>query len=539
MGARPVLWQPNPGPQTRFLASPARECGFGGAAGGGKSAALVAIPIRWIHIPQFRALILRRETNQLRDLVDKSRSLYRPIGGVLNETTRTWRFPSGATVWMNHMENLNDWEQYQGHEFQMIGVDEGTTFVKRQFLEAKARLRSSTPGLPRIMRWTSNPGGKGHDWLFERYAPWLSPDCVVDGLLVRYDADGRPLPPALPGQILWVTKDGESDIFHVRRVADSESRQFIPARLTDNPKLLAQDPDYARALKDLDPVRRAQLERGDWLIKPASGMYFKPPWFKRMPALPKADVRWCRYWDRGATEKGDWTVGLLLGRLPDGTYLIADVVRFRGTPATVQKTIRETADDDGPRVTQVLEQDPAQAGVVEHDLYARLLAGLTFRFVRPVGTKIERAGPASSQAEVGNIFVLCHGGAAPVWWRALVDELSQFPEGKHDDQVDCLSGAINWLSGKRVGSLPKGVGDTGETRRSLGGWALRALVYDTQDKEGSPWPIGEVRSFGTTRISIGSVQPRPAECPTAACAARAIPAPRASSVTSIPTSVRS
>lgn len=472
MTGRRVIWRPNPGPQTQFLASSARECGFGGAAGGGKSAALVAIPTRWIHVPQFRGLIVRRETNQLRDLIDKSRAMYRPLGGVLNETTRTWKFPSGATVWMNHMENANDWEMYQGLEFQFLGVDEGTTFLKRQFLEAKARVRSSAPGLPRIIRWTSNPGGKGHEWVFERYAPWLSPACKVDGLPDRAAPDGSPLPPALPGQVLWVTKRGDQDRFHVSRVEDSESRQFIPARLTDNPKLMAEDPGYARALQDLDPVRRAQLERGDWLIKPAAGLYFQRGNFEPTAALPRGRIVFARYWDRAATVNGDWTAGVKMAKLPNGIYVIVDVVRFRGPPALVEANIKATAALDGRACVQVLEQDPGQAGVAEIDYLVKSLAGFNVRKVKPTGDKVTKAGPFSAQCAAGNVKILYPDGNVPQWVGPLFAELEGFPDGDYDDQVDAASGAFTYLTAKRAST---GSGDAhayGDDRRSMDGFVL-------------------------------------------------------------------
>lgn len=71
-----VIWSPNQGPQTRFLASTANEVLYGGAAGGGKSAALLALPLRWANNPRFRALILRREFPQLQDLIDKAALLW-------------------------------------------------------------------------------------------------------------------------------------------------------------------------------------------------------------------------------------------------------------------------------------------------------------------------------------------------------------------------------------------------------------------------------------------------------------------------------
>jgi hypothetical protein len=112
-----VVWEANPGPQTRFLATRADEALYGGAAGGGKSAAAIASPLRWVHNPNFRALVLRRDTPQLRDLLDKSARLYGQIGAAFNGTTGTWTFPSGARVWFTHCEHENDVSRFDGHEW--------------------------------------------------------------------------------------------------------------------------------------------------------------------------------------------------------------------------------------------------------------------------------------------------------------------------------------------------------------------------------------------------------------------------------------
>ncbi|MEY5061360.1 MAG: hypothetical protein RIS45_1281 [Planctomycetota bacterium] len=423
-----ILWSPTQA-QALFLSSPADEALYGGAAGGGKSAAVVALPLRWVDNPRFNALVLRRDTTQLRDLISKTEALYPALGAKLNLTTGTWRFPSGARVWFTHCEHETDVSRFDGQEFHLVVFDELTHFTEKQYRAIRARIRGTDPTLPRATRATTNPGGPGHEWVFARFAAWLDP---------------KHPRPSESGRLRWYTGDDEV----ARGTPDALSRTVVPARLEDNPHVT---PEYRAALLQLDPLRRAQLLSGDWLARPAAGLYFKRDWF-RAGRLGERITR-CRYWDRAASPTGDWTVGLRMAS--DGTaFLIEDVERLRGTPSQVQTRIRGIAETE-PDVTQVLEQDPGQAGVAEVDAYARLLRGLPFRFVRPTGDKVTRALPASAQAEAGKIY--CAEGA---WRTTLFGELEAFPEGGHDDQVDALSGAVNFLAGRSgVVTTPRLVGN--------------------------------------------------------------------------------
>lgn len=495
-----VVFTPNPGPQTKLLESEAAEVGYGGAAGGGKSMGIIAGATRWVEHPEFTALVLRRETPQLRDLVKKSRRVYLDFDGEYNKTTHTWTFPSGATIWLNHCQNLDDWEQYQGQEFHYIAFDELTTFTKEQFVEISARIRAASPGLPRMVRWTSNPGGKGHTWVFERYAPWLDPTCqdskegkpanpAYRYLPRRAREDGVALPPAAPGQVLWVTLEGhdeeQTEVFHDHRVDGGESRQFIPALLSDNPKLLAEDPNYERKLLNLDPVRRKQLKDGNWLVKPGAGLYFQRGTFEPIPVLPKQRILLARYWDRAATVNGDWTVGAKLAKLSGGLYVVVDIVRFRGPPAVVEANIKATAALDGKACAQVLEQDPGSAGVAERDYLVKSLAGFNVRTVKPGGDKVTKAGPFSAQAAAGNVKILYPDGSAPAWAVPFFAEIEAFPDGDYDDQVDAASGAFSYLASKHVSNESPPQGHYGDDRRDMSGFVLRTLLYDAPNNERS------------------------------------------------------
>lgn len=430
-----ILWRPNPGPQTRFLASRVRRVLYGGAAGGGKSAALFALPLRWIHNGNFRGLYLRREAKYLGDAIDKSNRLYPHFGGKLVRSPRIeWTFPSGATIWFNHCEHESDVANYDSFEFSCVLFDELTHFLEPQFDGVCARLRGTDPTLPYIARAASNPGGIGHEWVFERWGAWLNPE--------HHD-------PAAPGEARWFL-EGEAV---APGTQDAIDYTFIPAKLSDNPHISTQ---YRSELRALDPVRRAQRLHGDWTARPAAGKYFNRSWFELVDAVPAEALR-CRYWDRAATVDGDFTAGVREARVEDAEYFVEDIVRFRGRPRDVQATIRQTAELDGPGVTQVLEQDPGQAGEVEIDLLLRLLDGFDVRVIRPTGDKITRAAPWSARCEARAVKLV--RGA---WNKAFLEEHEAFPEGSNDDQVDAAGGAHSYLAAQ---ATPYGFSRVRSTRR--------------------------------------------------------------------------
>lgn len=426
----PEDWKPNAGPQTRFLGLTCFEALYGGAAGGGKSDALLVDAIRGVgrgHGRNYSALLLRREFPDLEmSLMRRAHALYPRIGGRWKGDNKTWIFPNGESVRFGHAQHELDVHQYQGAEFQFVGFDELTSFTEYQYKYLISRLRSSV-GVPCRLRGATNPGGPGHEWVFGRFAQWL-------------DGEIR----AAPGSVLYFARDSDgSERITDRSEPGALGRTFVPALLSDNP-YLATDGAYERALDELDPVTRAQLKFGNWLARPAAGAYFKRQWFHFVDAAPNG--RRIRYWDRAATEATsgndpDWTVGVRLCLAPDRTVYVEDVVRFRGNPGTVEATIRSTAEMDGRSVWVGIEQDPGQAGKFEANYYVRALQGWTVRAYPVTKAKEVRAGPVSSQSAAGNVKLV-----RGKWNDAFIRELEEFPEGNHDDQVDALSGAFAALT---------------------------------------------------------------------------------------------
>jgi len=459
-----VLWKPNPGRQDRFISSAVDEVLWGGEAGGGKSAALIAAPLRWIDHPLFSALLLRRQSVDLNPLLTKAHRLYPQLGGTWHGTDKIYTFPSGARIRFAHCQHELDAFKYQGDEFSFIGPDELTHYTRSQYLELSSRIRKTSADLPGMLRATSNPGGPGHQWVFERWAPWLDPQYEIPGRPPRLDMLGTKLPPAREGEVLWFAPavDGEgSERIVPKGTPLARSRTFIRSVRAECTQL---DPQYEATLAQLDPVRRAQLKKGDWLARPGAGKYFKKHWFTVLPVTPADAIARCRYWDRAGTEqtKNDATAGVRLAKTKAGLWIVEDVRHFRGTPGDVEAAIKQCAALDGPTCPQVLEIDPGSAGLAEKRALSLALVGHVFRWASKRSDKITAAGPASAQAESKNFCVL----PGP-WVDDFLDELESFPDGEHDDQVDGLSGAFNWLNAKKQEDTSLEVAVTGRqwTRR--------------------------------------------------------------------------
>ena len=125
VGDSEVVFQPNEGPQEEFLSAGEQDVLYGGAAGGGKSFALLADPLRYCHNPNHRGLLLRRTLDELTELIDKSRQLYVKAfpGAKFRESKSTWVFPSGATIWFTYLDRDKDVTRFQGQAFNWIGID--------------------------------------------------------------------------------------------------------------------------------------------------------------------------------------------------------------------------------------------------------------------------------------------------------------------------------------------------------------------------------------------------------------------------------
>lgn len=192
----------------------------------------------------------------------------------------------------------------------------------------------------------------------------------------------------------------------------------------------------------LEQIRRTVGER-EWSAlyqqrpSPLEGALFKPERIQVIDALP-AGCTLVRGWDLGATANGgDPTSGGLLGKLPDGRFVIGDMVRGQLSAEDVVATIKATASRDGMPTEIHLPQDPGQAGKAQVQYLTRELAGYVVKSSPETGSKEVRAEPLAAQINVGNVLMV----RGP-WNQALLDEMRVFPNGSHDDQVDALSRAF-------------------------------------------------------------------------------------------------
>ena len=204
---------------------------FGGARGGGKSDGLLGDFAAHAGRSGGKAagIILRRTTPQLEEIIARSKEIYPLIGAEWIAGKATWIMPCGSRLKMRWLDRDEDADNYHGHSYTYLGVDEMGSWPDPSPLDKMRATLRSPHGVKCVSRGTANPGGVGHQWLKERYV--------------------------MPAKPMTPFYDQEK---YVNRV-------YIPSRLKDNKKLIEADPEYINRLKSSGPpwLVRAWLE-GDW-----------------------------------------------------------------------------------------------------------------------------------------------------------------------------------------------------------------------------------------------------------------------------------
>jgi predicted phage terminase large subunit-like protein len=400
--------------QAAFLLLDCEEAFYGGAAGGGKSDALLMGALQYVDIPGYSAILFRKTYADLTKpgaLMDRAKEWLLPYPEVRwDEKDKKFTFYQEgtkipiSTIQFGYLENLNDKYNYQGGEYQFIGFDELTHIAKANYLYMFSRLRRLLGmNVPLRVRGASNPpDDDGGAWVRDRF--------IIEG--------------------------------------PREGRVFIPAGLDDNPYIDKES--YDKTLNKLDPVTRARLREGNWEIT-RKGNMFKRDWFEQVDVLPpyRKTIRW---WDMAATDEEkakkknksgepDYTASLKVSEA-NGIYYIEDIIRQRKDPEGTEKLQRSTAVHDGYSVAVYEEQEPGSSGIAVISAKSRsIFKGYAYSGISSTGSKVDRASIASAAAGNGNIKVLrgCRN------LDAFFDELESFPGGIHDDMVDCLSGCISQL----------------------------------------------------------------------------------------------
>lgn len=457
--------RPQPGPQEVFLSSPADIAIYGGAAGGGKTWALLIEPLRHIDNPEFGAVIFRRTSPQITSeggLWDESEKIYSHLGASpFYSTPRKWEFDSGAKVTFAHLQYEKDKLNWQGSQIPFIGWDELTHFSRSQFLYMLSRNRS-TCGVRPYMRATTNPDVDS--WV-RRFIEWWIDEQTGSAIPSR---SGRLRWFYNVGdELRWFNSKEEAQAAHpsLAAVAEPTSVTFVAASLDDNPALLKEDPGYRARLLALPRVERERLLGGNWNIKAAAGLVFKRDQFHLIPYTPEVaeslkTASKVRFWDKGGTDDdGDYTAGVCLARLskrlesaPGVMTVVEHVVRGQWSVFAREARIKQTAVEDREAYptsepTIYMEEEGGSSGKDVTAISLRGLTGFAAFKDKPGVNKVKRAEPLSAQVEGGAVGIVVYPPGHPRRWDvdAYLDEMEAFPEGANDDQVDGSSGAFNRL----------------------------------------------------------------------------------------------
>jgi predicted phage terminase large subunit-like protein len=439
--------KPQPGPQEMFLSTSADIAIYGGAAGGGKTWALLLEPLRHIQNPGFHCVGFRRTSPQIRNpggLWDESSKLYPLIGATPHQARLEWHFPSGARVKFAHLQHEANKHDWQGSQMALILFDELPHFSESQFFYMLTRNRS-TCGIQPYMRATCNPDADS--WVARLIAWWIDQDTGYaiasrSGIIRWFVRVG--------GELKWADLKQELKAKYPEQ--DPKSLTFISASVYDNKILLKADPSYIGNLMAQPLVERERLLGGNWKIRPSAGKIFNRSWFEIVKDVPAGGVE-CRYWDFASTSRElakndpDFTAGVKMREVGGIYYVMHSIEELYG-PAVIDRTVKNTADQDkalalrqGAYHRVRWEIEPGSAARRDALHMIQLLKGHDAKGIQSRLDKYLRAKPLATASEVGNVKLL----AGP-WNEAWLQHMHNQPEWGHDDVMDASSGAHNDLA---------------------------------------------------------------------------------------------
>lgn len=240
-----IHWAPTER-QTEALIANVDELLYGGARGGGKTDAgqVWMIEPHYVANPLYRGLVIRKNSDDLRDWIDRARHMYLPLNAEFAGSPAEIRFPSGAVIRTGHLKDAGAYSKYQGHEYHKILIEELTKIPRERDYEMLiGSSRSTVPGLKARVMATTNPDGDGYYWVKERW------DCEHADKQVR--------------------------VFVDKETGLTRTRLFIPAKVEDNPHLMNADPGYIALLNAIkDPILRSQWRSGSWEEPTIEGSYY-------------------------------------------------------------------------------------------------------------------------------------------------------------------------------------------------------------------------------------------------------------------------
>lgn len=457
--------------QRAFLLLNTREGFYGGAAGGGKSDALLMGALQYADLPNYSAIIFRRtiaEAELKNSIIDRAHNWLGPwedrgeckwIAGKLQ-----WRFNNGATIQFAYLSHDDARHRYQSAEFQFVGFDELTHFTENQYRYLLSRIRRTNCPLHegRVV------GGHKDPLPFDPACHTCREYSILSRVPLRMRAASNP-PDSTKG--MWV-----KNYFRIRASTHPRTgarifrgydpkRPFVPAKYGDNPYI--DQSEYDESLSGLDPVTRAQLKEGNWTVSAKGridrrwcrrykmrGRYILPQSPRDGTALfvldPDSEVTPCRLFqvldpaasaqegyasDRKSSPSSTALATFLLDH-EYNLYLLDMFCKLVEIPS-VLKALHHYYREWSPEEILV-EKDGIGKGVVQ-------IAQTQGLPIRPIATrsrdKLTRATDIINRFEQGRVYLPDSSWYNPPWLEPLEDELFGWTAApdEPDDQIDVFS----------------------------------------------------------------------------------------------------
>lgn len=493
--------------QQAYLSLECVEAFFGGAAGGGKTDALLLAALQYVDVPEYSAILFRKTYTDMQGagaIMTRAVSWFREFPEVRwSSQDKTFYFPKGSRISFAYLENDGDRERYQGWEFQFVGFDELTHHPEQNYTYLFSRLRRKAGMLvPLRMRATSNPGGTHGEWVRSRFVPqeYLQADqaeqfsriwnvsqrcdrCDGTGLFVDEDSKLDSAGNKIPESCFYCEGRGE------------QRRYFVPSRLVDNPSLDKRE--YRRSLQMLSAKDQASLEHGRWDFVESGGV-FDLEWFSYY-SMAGESIRWMgtnrsgqpqlmilpprgpgsgirfQTIDTASKDKtfSDWTViatwaicpvsgNLFLIGVRRGKYKVPDLAGIILQEAAAHQATVLVIEDAASGIGVIQELQKLKTGQHQGINQQNRAAGLTQQHEWKLGSfsvlpysphdssKVSRASVAQVMVRTGKIFL---PAGSPEWLASWLTEIVKFPNDLHDDCVDTLSMAAWYASDPSTQSM--------------------------------------------------------------------------------------
>lgn len=458
-----TLPEPQEGGQTKFYNTEADICIFGGAAGAGKSQALLLKAAKHIDVPGYGSVIFRITSPEITNeggLWDESKKLYSNIKGANDrEHWLDWSFPKGSSISFGHADKLQ--KKYLGASMCHIGIDELVNWSEADFFFLLSRNRSMCGVTPRIDA-TCNPDADS--WVAQLIEWWIDPDT---GFAIEERSGVLRYFYRINEKLYWAdtAAELEEQFPDMAVIAPPKSLTFIRGTIYENKALLNANPQYLASLLALHPVEMERLLKGNWKVKYEAGKVFNRAWFEIIEADAVAQYHYdgisdlpyyrdrVRFWDMAATAKelnkdACYTCGILMEKLTSyegvTTYIIWDMQAEQLSPSEGDALIIQQAAIDGDDVTVRWELEGGSSGLKVESYLIDKLSGYDAAGVRPRGDKLTRAKPFATEAKNGRVKLIRGewNNAFLKWYHAFDGTNGK---DKVNDPIDAGSGAYECL----------------------------------------------------------------------------------------------